>query len=244
MEQVAQFFFDNVFTSDFFINIDVAIYQFVESFTNPALTGVMKAITHLGDTPGIIWFVLGIILLIPRKTRKLGILMFAGLAFSSLINNVLLKELLERPRPFIFVEKFPEFWEKVGYAYPGCLIELSESQLAGKSPSFPSGHTSTSIGAAFALLLGCRKKQFIVGIPAFILSLAIGFSRIYVHIHYPSDVVVGAVVGLLGGLVAYVIYAKLLVPKVFPFINKKKRLKIQALFICINFYAKLGSTTN
>jgi undecaprenyl-diphosphatase len=226
MEQVAQFFFDNVFTSDFFINIDVAIYQFVESFTNPALTGVMKAITHLGDTPGIIWFVLGIILLIPRKTRKLGILMFAGLAFSSLINNVLLKELLERPRPFIFVEKFPEFWEKVGYEYPGCLIELSESQLAGKSPSFPSGHTSTSIGAAFALLLGCRKKQFIVGVPAFILSLAIGFSRIYVHIHYPTDVIGGAIVGLVAGVAIYFIFDKLVFKKAIPALENKIKKKI------------------
>ncbi len=226
MEQIAEFFFNNVFTSDFFINIDVAIYQFIESFTNPALTGVMKAITHLGDTPGIVWFVLGIILLIPRKTRKLGILMFAGLAFSSLINNVLLKELLNRPRPFIFAEEFPQFWEKVGYEYPGCLIELSESQLAGKSPSFPSGHTSTSIGAAFALLLGCRKKYLAVGIPAFILSLAIGFSRIYVHIHFPTDVIFGAIVGILSAIAVYFIFDKLVFKKAIPALENKINKKI------------------
>ena len=215
MEQVAQFFFDNVFTSDLFINIDTTIYQFIESFTNPALTGVMKAITHLGDTPGIIWFVLGIILLIPRKTRKLGMLMFAGLAFSSLINNVMLKELLARPRPYNFAEQFPEFWAKVGYEYPGCLIDLSTS------PSFPSGHTSTSIGAAFALLLGCRKKYLAIGIPAFILSLAIGFSRIYVHIHYPTDVIGGVIVGLVAATAVYFLFDLLVFKKAIPALEKK-----------------------
>ncbi len=220
MEQVAQFFFDNVFTSDLFINIDTAIYQFIESFTTPALTGVMTTITHLGDTPGIIWFVLGIILLIPRKTRKLGILMFAGLAFSSIINNLLLKELLARPRPYVFAEEFPEFWAKVGYEYPGCLIKESTS------PSFPSGHTSTSIGAAFALLLGCRKKYLAVGIPAFILSLAIGFSRIYVHIHYPTDVIGGAIVGIVAGIAIYFIFDKLVFKKAIPAIEAKIKKKI------------------
>ena len=220
MEQVAQFFFDNVFTSDLFIGIDTTIYQFIESFTNPALTGVMKVITHLGDTPGIIWFVLGIILLIPRKTRKLGILMFAGLAFSSLINNVMLKELLARPRPYNFAEQFPEFWAKVGYEYPGCLIKLSES------PSFPSGHTSTSIGAAFALLLGCRKKYLAIGIPAFVLSLAIGFSRIYVHVHYPTDVIAGAVVGLISGIIVCVLVEKVFMPKIVPAVEKKLNKKL------------------
>lgn len=228
MEEIAKFFFDNVFTSDIFINIDTSVYQFIESFTSPALTGVMKFITHLGDTPGIIWFVLGICLLIPKKTRKLGVLMFAGLAVSSVINNLMLKELLDRPRPFLFAENFPEFWEKVGYEYPGCLIELSESQLAGKSPSFPSGHTSTSIGAAFALLLGCRKKYLAIGIPAFILSLAIGFSRIYVHIHYPTDVFFGVIVGIVAGIIVYFGYKlvyRLIFDKIIPAIKGKKTKK-------------------
>ncbi len=215
MEQVAQFFFDNVFTSDLFINIDTTIYQFIESFTTPALTGVMKVITHLGDTPGIIWFVLGIILLIPRKTRKLGMLMFAGLAFSSLINNLMLKELLARPRPYDFAEQFPEFWAKVGYEYPGCLIKESTS------PSFPSGHTSTSIGAAFALLLGCRKKYLAIGIPAFVVSLAIGFSRAYVHVHYPTDVIGGVIVGLVAAVAIYFVFEFLVFRKAIPALEKK-----------------------
>jgi len=58
-------------------------------------------------------------------------------------------------------------------------------------------------------------------IPTFILSLLIGFSRIYVHVHYPTDVIAGAVVGLIGGVIAYFLVAKLLLPKVNPILEKK-----------------------
>lgn len=207
------------FLNDFIVNFDVAVYQFVDSIMNPVLDTIFTLITHLGDTPGIIWWVLAVILFIPKKTRKLAIVLIAGLAIASAVNNLALKNIIERPRPYNID---PSVWTNAGYEYiwPG-LIDKSSSW------SFPSGHTSSSIGAGFALLLACCKdKKLALGIPAFILSLLIGFSRIYVHVHYPSDVVAGAVVGLLGGLVAYVIYAKLLVPKVFPFINKKLKKEI------------------
>ena len=207
------------FLNDFIVNFDVAVYQFVDSIMNPVLDTIFTLITHLGDTPGIIWWVLAVILFIPKKTRKLAIVLIAGLAIASAVNNLALKNIIERPRPYNID---PSVWTNAGYEYiwPG-LIDKSSSW------SFPSGHTSSSIGAGFALLLACCKdKKLALGIPAFILSLLIGFSRIYVHVHYPSDVVAGAVVGLLGGLVAYVIYAKLLVPKVFPAINKKLKKEI------------------
>lgn len=208
------------FLNDFIVNIDAAIYTFVDGIMNPVLDSIMTFITHLGDTPGIIWFVLGICLLIPKKTRKLGILLFAGLAISSIINNVVLKNLIERPRPYILWDENPEVWMRAGYTYEWPdLIKKSESW------SFPSGHTSTSIGAAFALLMGCfgkeNKKFLAVGIPAFIISLLIGFSRIYVHVHYPTDVIAGAIVGLIGGLIAYLLVDKLLMKKAVPAIEKK-----------------------
>ena len=206
------------FLQEFIVNIDVAIYQFVDSIMNPVLNVIMTFITHLGDTPGIIWFILGLGLLIPRKTRKLGILLFAGLAFASVINNLCLKEIIERPRPY---NLDPEVWKNAGYEYiwPN-LIKKSDSW------SFPSGHTSTSIGAGFALLLGCRKKELGIGIPAFIISLLIGFSRIYVHVHYPTDVIVGALIGLLSGLAMYLVFTKLVFPKVVPAIENKINKKL------------------
>lgn len=207
------------FASEFIVGIDVAVYQFVDGIMNPILNVIMTFITHLGDTPGIIWFVLGICLLIPKKTRKLGILLFAGLAISSLINNVCLKELIQRPRPY--TDEVVDIWSKAGYAYEWpSLIKKSSSW------SFPSGHTSTSIGAAFALLLGCKKKYLGVGIPAFIISLLIGFSRIYVHVHYPTDVIAGALVGIIGGIIAWLLIEKLFMPKAVPAIEKKLGKKI------------------
>ena len=208
----------DVFLNEFIVGIDVAVYQFVDSIMNPVLNVIMTFITHLGDTPGIIWFILGIGLLIPRKTRKLGVLVFAGLAFASVINNLCLKEIIERPRPY---NLDPEVWKNAGYEYiwPN-LIKKSSSW------SFPSGHTSTSIGAGFALLLGCRKKELGIGIPAFIISLLIGFSRIYVHVHYPTDVIAGAVIGLLAGLVMYLVFDKLVFPKVVPAIENKINKKL------------------
>ena len=206
------------FLNEFIVGIDVAVYQFVDSIMNPILNSIMTVITHMGDTPGIIWFVIGIILLIPKKTRKLGVLLFAGLAISSVINNLALKELIQRPRPYNIDA---EVWKNAGYTYvwPD-LIKKSSSW------SFPSGHTSTSIGAAFALLLGCKKKYIGVGIPVFILSLLVGFSRIYVHVHYPTDVIAGAMVGLIGGVIAWLLVEKVLMPKVVPAIEKKINKKI------------------
>jgi undecaprenyl-diphosphatase len=203
------------FLNEFIVNIDVAIYSWVDSIMNTTLDSIMTFITHLGDTPGIIWFVIGICLLIPKKTRKLGVLVFAGLAFSSLITNVILKNLLDRPRPYEDV--IAPIWEAIGYKYewPGILAEKSTSF------SFPSGHTTSSVGAAFALLLGCRKKYLAVGIPAFILSLLVGFSRIYVHVHYPTDVIAGAIVGLISALAVWVFVEKVFMPKIVPAVEKK-----------------------
>lgn len=206
------------FLNDFIVNFDVAVYKFVDSIMNPVLNVVMSFITHLGDTPGIIWCVLGISLLIPKKTRKLGLLIFAGLLVSTVINNLLLKEIIDRPRPYNID---PQVWLDAGYTYKWpALVDHS------KSASFPSGHTSTSIGAAFALLLGCKKKYLAVGIPAFVLSLLIGFSRIYVHIHYPSDVLIGAIIGIISGVLAWLLVAKLIVPKLVPMIEAKLGKKI------------------
>ena len=216
------------FLNDFIVNIDAAIYTWVDSIMNPTLNAIMTFITHLGDTPGIIWFVLGICLLIPKKTRKLGVLVFAGLALSSVINNLILKELIGRPRPYVLWDENPEVWLRAGYTY-----EWPELIKKSSSPSFPSGHTSTSIGAAFAMFLACckkgEKKYLSVGIPALIISFLIGFSRIYVHVHYPTDVIVGAVVGLIGGLIAYLLIEKLFMKKAVPALEKKLDKKIFTL---------------
>ncbi len=222
------------FQNDFFYKIDWAIYSFIDSIfnvgENPVADGIWTFITHLGDD-GVLWIILGIALLIPKKTRKWGVCLFLGLAVSTLLNNIILKDIIARPRPFwepgtgrmvdgVFQAWKGEFtWpEGMDYVFPN-LIEKSNSW------SFPSGHTATSVGAAFAYMLIANKKS---GIPVFIVSLLIGISRAYVRIHYPTDVIAGIIVGIISGVIAYVIFKKLIEPKVIPFVEKKLNKEIFA----------------
>ena len=173
-----------------FTNFDCAVFQLVEKLWNPVLDAIMIFITHLGDD-GIFWIALGVILCIFKKTRKYGVLVLLGLGIASCINNLVLKQIFERPRPFNF-----EGWPS-DFVFPNPLIEKPHSF------SFPSGHTSSSLGAATPLLIKANKK---LGIPMFILALLVGFSRVYVHVHYPTDVIVGTLVGIVGGILAVVAF--------------------------------------
>lgn len=189
---------------DFIVNFDWAVFKFFEKLWNPVLDVIMSVITYLGDD-GIFWIILGVCLLIPKKTRRFGVYVLGGLAVAGFINNICLKELIQRPRPFNF-NGWPE-----AFNYPNIVKKPS-------SWSFPSGHTSSSFGAAFPLLLRAKKKY---GIPAVILALLIGISRIYVHVHYPTDIIGGIIVGIIGGLIATLLIDKVLYPKVIPFIQTK-----------------------
>lgn len=137
------------------------------------MDGFWKTITHLGDA-GWSWIMLGIVLLIPKKTRKAGIAALAALAIGALITNVALKNIIARIRPYEVVEGLK------------LLIE-PQSDF-----SFPSGHTCASIGAALAMYPFLERKW---GIPLVILAVLISLSRLYVGVHYPTDVLGGAVVG-------------------------------------------------
>ena len=137
------------------------------------MDGFWKTITHLGDA-GWVWIILGIVLLIPKKTRKAGIAALAALAIGALITNVALKNIIARIRPYEVVEGLK------------LLIE-PQSDF-----SFPSGHTCASIGAALAMYPFLERKW---GIPLVILAVLISLSRLYVGVHYPTDVLGGAVVG-------------------------------------------------
>lgn len=165
-------------------SFDWAILSFVEKLWEiPGLTQIMTFITHLGDS-GKIWILIALILVFTKKYRKAGFAMFIALIGSLLINDFFLKDLVSRPRPYNYTEwigtyNWPEFINK-------------ESSF-----SFPSGHTTSSIGAAVALFQYNKKK---LGIPLLILAVLIALSRIYVHVHYPTDVLAGIVEGILLGL--------------------------------------------
>ena len=142
-------------------------------FECPFMDFIMPKITFLGNG-GVIWIVAAIILLFFKKYRKGGIAMLIALSVGAIFGNLIVKPLVARPRPFHGIE---------------------ELQLLIKSPtgfSFPSGHTLSSFSGAFVLNHINRKFGYF----AFPLAILIAFSRLYLYVHFPSDVLVGAILGI------------------------------------------------
>lgn len=168
---------------------------------------VVKIITILGDT-GLIWIVLGLVLLIFKKTRKGGILVLCGIVATGVINNLMLKPIINRARPFTHSAELVEFIKSIN-------LELPDS------PSFPSGHTFASFCSAIILTLWFGKK----GAFSYIGAVLISLSRIFLCVHYPSDVLAGAILGTAVGVGTYFL-VKWLMPKcetfILNFIEKHK----------------------
>ena len=156
-----------------------------ENVRSDVLTPIMKLITHLGDK-GIFWILIAIVMLFFKKTRPLGIMAGIALVFSVLINNVLIKPNVGRIRPYEVVDGLK------------LLIERQHD------PSFPSGHSGASFAAAVVFLVKGPKK---IGIPAIIMAALIAFSRLYVGVHYPTDVICGIITGTCCALISFMIWS-------------------------------------
>ena len=167
--------------------MELRFLDFLQTIHTPRLDKTLAFITSLGNA-GIIWIVLAVVLLILPKTRKAGIIVAAALLMDLILCNLILKNLVARVRPYdvntaiaILIKKPLDF-------------------------SFPSGHTAASFAAMTALFLAKMKKAWIA---ALILAVLIAFSRLYFYVHYPTDVLGGAVVGILSGIIGYAIVEKL-----------------------------------
>ncbi len=155
--------------------------DFLQTMHTPLITKIMKAASKLGDA-GFIWILLTGVLLVIPKTRKVGILVSVALLLDVLTCNVILKPLIARTRPY-----------DVNTA-----VELLIR--APRDYSFPSGHTAASFAAAAALWFADKKK---LAIPALVLAVLIAFSRMYFYVHYPTDVLGGAILGMVCGWLSY-----------------------------------------
>ena len=174
-----------------FSGFDGAVLEFyhrLAELCGVILTPIMRAVSFTGDK-GIILLILALILGLFSKTRRTGICMFGAVCCGALMTNVILKEAICRIRPYEASEWFREFWTFVG--------AHTESEF-----SFPSGHTTAAAAAATGLWLTRGKKYLAVSIPYVFLMAA---SRNYFVVHYPTDVIAGAVVGTIGGIIAYMI---------------------------------------
>ncbi|MHC1684082.1 MAG: phosphatase PAP2 family protein [Clostridiaceae bacterium] len=158
-----------------FINsIDVTIMSFVRDyFKSDFLDFVMVWATNLGEAGGI-WVVASIGLMFSKKYRYIGITLFLTLAVSGILTEFIVKNIVQRPRPSIFIDS------------SNLLISMP------KSYSFPSGHTATSVASALVLGYYFRKYKLYF----YSLAATISFSRIYLFVHYPSDVLGGFIFGV------------------------------------------------
>ena len=166
---------------DRMIEIDGQILIWIqENLRYAFLTPIVKFITHLGDA-GIFWILLTLGLLIFKKTRKVGVMSAVALLGALLIDNIILKNLVGRIRPYEVVDGLQ------------CLIG------AQKDFSFPSGHTGSSFASAVVCFKELPKRY---GIPLLVLAFLIAFSRLYVGVHYPTDVLAGMAIGTLVALLS------------------------------------------
>ena len=158
---------------EWLLALDTAALDAIQGMRCAFLDAVMPFISKLGDG-GAIWIALTLVLMLFRKTRRTGYMLALSLVLGLLIGNLTLKPLIARVRPY---DANPDFV---------LLIDRLSDY------SFPSGHTLASFEAAAVLLMQYRAKA----VPALVLALLIAFSRLYLYVHYPSDVFAGALLGV------------------------------------------------
>jgi len=171
---------------DMIQHFDETLALFFQSIHNPITDLPMIFITHLGDD-GIFWIILALILLIFKKTRKTGIMVACALIFCLLVNNIILKSIFSRERPFVVLDS----------------IKLIIDPPSGYS--FPSGHTVSSIASATTIFWTYKNSCKWAAISAVVLAVLIAFSRMYLCVHFFTDVLAGAVVGIALGFAAIAI---------------------------------------
>ena len=163
------------------MNIELKILDWFRTLHTPVLDKFMTSVTKLGNA-GIFWIILTVLFLLIPKMRKTGVVMAAALIIDLLLCNVLLKNLVARIRPYDV---------NIG-------IQLLVAKL--RDYSFPSGHTAASFASVTALYLAGEKKLWK---PALVLACLIAVSRLYLYVHYPTDVLGGVVIGIIAGYLGY-----------------------------------------
>lgn len=170
------------------------------------MDNIMSFITKFGDG-GIFWIVLTLLLFIPKRTRKYAHVSALALIFCVVGGNLILKNVIARPRPF-WIENgnsLARLFMRDGSPLPEGRTAI---QLLVKAPtdfSFPSGHTQASFAAASSICMWKRKW----GIPALVLAALVAFSRMYLYVHYPTDILAGLCFGIGYALIALAICTKL-----------------------------------
>ena len=163
------------------MNLDQTILYWIHDNLSCGLLDVLMPKLTLLGSGGAIWLLAAGGMLCTKRYRRQGVILLAGLAAGVLVGNVCLKNLIARPRP--------------------CWLDDSVTLLISTPTdySFPSGHTLSSVIGATVLTKTNRKFGW-VAIP---LAAVIAFSRLYLFVHYPSDILAGAALGVAIGEAVY-----------------------------------------
>ncbi len=182
--------------------LDSAVFSFMNSINCKPLTALCNAISFFGVKA---WFFLtiGVILLLFRKTRKIGVCVLLSVFIGTLITKYTLKDAVGRLRPYTR-EEFRGFWEMAGANV--------ESMYC-----FPSGHTTSATAALISIFIYCDKKWSWLTIVG---SLLTAFARVYLIVHYTTDVIGGLIVGTLSAVLCFYL-TKLIFKLINKFSDKK-----------------------
>lgn len=166
---------------------EIKILDFIQqTFSCKFLDYFFIAITSLSNS-GIFWIILAVVLLCFKKTRKTGICLGVALILGEVFGNLILKNIFARPRPYVVNADAHVIIKKLS------------------SYSFPSGHARCATESAVAIFANNKKW----GTVAIVIAVLTAFSRMYLYMHYPTDVLAGAALGVIDGLLAVFIVKKI-----------------------------------
>ncbi len=166
--------------------IDQTILFFIqETFHFPVLDKIMIGASYFGSR-GLVWIVIALLLTANRKTRFVGLVTLMALLLSTVMGEGVLKHLIQRPRPY------------ADFPFVQLLIDKSTQY------SFPSGHTTSSFAAAYVLSRYVKKNAWIF----WTIAGLIAFSRVYLFMHYPTDIIGGILLGLACGEACVYVYER------------------------------------
>ena len=178
-----------------FDSFDMSVFTFFgEQIQSAAMNIVAEFITFFGGSEFVTPMAVVGALLIPfKKTRKFGMAVLFAVLVGTLLTNLVMKPLFARPRPYVYYADNPLFMK--WYEFAGAHIESDKS--------FPSGHTTAAFELGVSIFLVLRNKKFSWIFPVF--SVLVGLSRIYLMVHYVTDVLGGVLVGTFAGIMGFVI---------------------------------------
>lgn len=168
----------------FFQSLDIGILLWLQQMRCESVSAFVSFYTSLGNL-GLLWLIIAAALLCRKDTRRAGIYTLCAMAVGMIFTNLTLKPLIARTRPWVAIP------------------ELTALIVENDPLSFPSGHTCAAFASAVTLCWALPKKYRSFKIAILFLAVFMGFSRLYVGVHYPSDVLAGAIVGTISSQIVY-----------------------------------------